>query len=108
MSTMALLRPEAIEVNRSTLRQRQREWLQRARGKTVLLVTAERQGEEDKYVLDKRYFQELLTRLESTIETMEIMADRRLFAQILTSAGALEEDLRLGKLHSFKEAFAGE
>ena len=48
---------------------------------------------------------ELRKKLESVIETLEITMDRKLFNQILATADTLEEDLRLGKLHSLEEAF---
>jgi hypothetical protein len=43
--------------------------------------------------------------VRSLAETLEIAADRRLFVQILKAAATLKGDLRLGKLHSFEEAF---
>jgi hypothetical protein len=46
--------------------------------------------------------------LESRFETQEIAMDRKLFDQILAAADSLEEDLRLGKLHSLEDAFAEE
>ena len=39
-------------------------------------------------------------------ETWEIDTDQTLFNQILATADSLEEDLRLGKLHSLEDAFA--
>jgi hypothetical protein len=41
-------------------------------------------------------------------ETPEIMADQKLFRQIMIGADTLDEDLRLGRLHSFEAAFEGE
>ena len=38
-------------------------------------------------------------------ETLEITSDRKLFQQIMNAAATLEDDTRLGKLHSFEEAF---
>lgn len=102
------LEPQLIPVNRSTLRSKQREYLGRATGRKVLLVKAERQDEEEKYVVDKRYFEDLVSRLESTIETLEIVLDRRLFNQILATADDLEEQMRQGKLRSFGEVFPEE
>ena len=45
---------------------------------------------------------------DNLVETQEIAKDRRLFNQILIAADTLEEDLRLGKLHSLEDAFAEE
>jgi len=44
-------------------------------------------------------------RMRSLLETLEIMADRKLFSQILRAAETLKSDLRQGKLHNFEEAF---
>jgi PHD/YefM family antitoxin component YafN of YafNO toxin-antitoxin module len=104
MSATALMQPEMIPVNRSELRQNQSKLFKRAKGKRVLLVKSQN-NEDEKYVLDKEYFEQLLKKYESLIETLEIAMDRRLFNQILAAADSLEEDLRLGKLHSFEEAF---
>ena len=107
MSTAALTRTEMIEVNRSELRQNQSALLKRARGQKVLLIRAN-DAEDEKVVLDRRYFEQLRKRLASVVETLEIVMDRKLFAQILASADTLDEDLRLGKLHSLEDAFAEE
>jgi hypothetical protein len=107
MTTLALTRPRLVVVNRTDLRQKQREILDRAKGSTVLVISATDQ-EEEKLVVDKAYFDELVQRLSSLIETLEITTDRRLFSQILRVASNLEEDTRLGKLHSFEEAFGEE
>ena len=98
MSTTALKHPEVICVKRSELRQNQRRLLGRVRGRTVLAVQGPGDKEDEKYVVDKPYFDELLGRLDSLAETLQIMADRRLFGQILAVAESLEEDLKKGRL----------
>ncbi len=105
MSTVRSARPEVIPVRRSELRQNQSRVLRRAKGRTVLAVQGAHGRDDEKYVLDKKYFDQLLQRHSSLLETLEIMADRKLFGQILAAADALEEDLRQGKLHSLEEAF---
>jgi hypothetical protein len=105
MGSTALTKPEMIEINRSELRQNQSATLRRARGRNVLLITSNDETEE-KVVLDKQYFDEIRKRLESVVETLEIVMDRRLFSQILQAADTLEEDLRVGKLRSLEDAFA--
>ncbi|MGH9661890.1 MAG: hypothetical protein ACRD96_25300 [Bryobacteraceae bacterium] len=94
-----------IEVNRSELRQNQSALLRRARGKKVLLIKAKDETEE-KVVLDRQYFDEIRRELAAVVETLEIVMDRNLFNRILAAADTLEEDLRLGKLHSLENAFA--
>ena len=45
---------------------------------------------------------------DSLLETLEITRDRKLLDQLLAAADTLEEDLRLGKLHSLEGAFSEE
>ena len=94
-----------FEVNRSALRQNQSKWLKKARGQRVLLIKSN-DAEDEKVVLDKQYYDEIRRKIESLVETLEIAMDRKLFNQILAAADTLEEDLRLGKLHSLEDAFA--
>ncbi len=105
MSATALTHAEILEVNRTDLRQNQSLWLKKARGQRVLLIKSN-DKEDEKIVLDKQYFDEIRKKLESVVETLEIAMDRKLFNQILAAADTLEEDLRLGKLHSLEDAFA--
>jgi hypothetical protein len=105
MGATALTKPEMIVINRSDLRQNQSALLKRARGRHVLLVKANDESDE-KVVLDKHYFDEIRRKLDGVVETLEIAMDRKLFNQILTAADTLEEDIRLGKLHSLEDAFA--
>ncbi len=73
----------------------------------MLLIKANDETEE-KVVLDKKYFDQIRQQLEAVVETLEIAMDRKLFNQILAAADTLDEDLRLGKLHSLEDAFAEE
>ena len=107
MTVKALTYPHEVRVNRSDLRQKQRETLDKAKDTTVVLITATDE-EEEKLVLDKKYFDELFLKLRSLAATLEITMDQKLFGQIMRAATNLEEDTRLGKLHSFEEAFEGE
>jgi hypothetical protein len=107
MSATALTKAKMIEVNRSELRQNQSALLRRAQGSSVLLIKANDESEE-KVVLDKKYFDEIRQQLEAVVETLEITMDGKLFKQILAAADTLDEDLRLGKLHSLEDAFAEE
>ncbi len=105
MAATAQNNEKVLEVNRSDLRQHQSKWLKKARGQHVLLVKAN-DSEDEKIVLDRQYFDEMRERVGSLVETLEIAMDRKLFNQILAAADTLEEDLRLGKLHSLEDAFA--
>jgi hypothetical protein len=102
-----LTKPETHEVNRSELRQKQRATLNLARGNRVVMISANDE-EDEKLLLDKKYFDELVQELRSVMETLEIATDQKLFSQIMRAAKALEKDTRLGKLHSFEEAFGEE
>ena len=73
----------------------------------MLLIKANDETEE-KVVLDKKYFDQIRQQLEALVETLEIAMDQKLFNQILAAADTLDEDLRLGKLHSLDDAFAEE
>ena len=108
MSKTVLAEPEKIAVQRSEMRQNQSRLLKKAKGATVLIIRGSGDGDEDKYVLDKKYFEDLLKRNAALLETLEITLDRKLFRQILAAADTLEKDLRAGKLHSLEEAFEEE
>lgn len=103
-----LTNPQRVPVNRTDLRQNQSLVLGKAEGTTVVVVGSPSAGSEEKYILSKRYFEELLSSVGSLIETLEIMADQKLFGQILAAADTLEDDLRLGKLYSLEEVFGEE
>ncbi len=62
-----------------------------------MVVVSSSGGEvEEKYVLGKAYFEDLLNQMESLTDTLEIMADRRLLNQITSASDTLDEDLRRG------------
>lgn len=103
MTALALWEPEKIEISRSELRQQQSHVLAKASGRTVVVVKTH--GRDEKYVLDKEYFEEILQKVRGLVETLEITADQKLFNQILKAANTIDEDIRLGRLHSFEEAF---
>lgn len=107
MSTLALTHPRRIAVKRSELRQNQRATLKRAKGRTVVVITG-RDEEEEKLVVDKDYFEELIRELRAAGETLAITLDEKLFSQIVRAADTLDEDIRRGKLRSWEEAFGEE
>jgi len=104
MSVSSLTKPHWIKVKRSELRQKQRATLKRAKGRTVVVVSGADE-EEEKLVIDKEYFQEVLGKLRAAVETLSITMDERLFGQIMAAAKTLDDDIRLGRLRSFEEAF---
>jgi hypothetical protein len=106
MSISSLLQPRKIAVRRTELRNQQSKVLGKAKGRRVVVVSGSSNEDEEKYVLGKTYFEDLLTQMESLSETVEIIADRRLFNQIMNATDTLDEDLRLGRLAGVEEAFA--
>jgi uncharacterized protein YicC (UPF0701 family) len=104
MTALPLTHPTTIRVNRTELRENLRKTLDRAKGCTVVAISAN-DHEGEKLLLDRKYFDEMVKSLKSLMETIEITTDRKLFEQIVRAASTLEEDTRLGKLHSFAEAF---
>jgi len=78
-----------------------------ARGNQVVVISATHE-EDEKLLMDKKYFDELVQKLRAVIDTLDIMSDQKLFKQIVGVAATLEEDTRLGRLHSFEEAFGEE
>ncbi|MGB7283619.1 MAG: hypothetical protein WBE13_15235 [Candidatus Acidiferrum sp.] len=104
MTVKRLTRPERHTVKRSELRQNQSATLRLARGHNVVVISATHE-EDEKLLLDKKYFDELIGNLRSVAETLEIIADQKFFTQILSAGENLGENARLGKLRSFEEAF---
>ena len=104
MTVAALMRPRLVKVKRSELRQNQRATLNKAKGRTVVVISSKEKA-GDKLLLDKQYFDDMVKELRAAKETLEIMSDPKLFSQIVTAAETLDEDVRLGRLHSFEEVF---
>lgn len=107
MTAALLTQPQRIRVNRSELREQQSKYLRQATGNKIVQVVG-RVGEEERYVVDSKYLDEVLEKLNSLWETLNIMRDQRLFAQIMKASETIDEDIRLGKLHSLEEAFGEE
>lgn len=104
MKAAGTLQPQTRKVNRSRLRQDQSHILRMAKGRTVVVV-ASRGNEEEKFILDKGYFEELTSGLKAAMETLEVTMDANLYRRLLRTAETLEADARQGKLHSLEEAF---
>src|SRR5437762_13706192 len=100
MSASALTHPQKIRVNRTDLRDNQSKYLREASGNKILEVSG-RAGEEERYIVDKVYLDEVLRKLKAMHETLEIVRDQKLFSQIARASKTIDEDIRLGKLHWF-------
>lgn len=104
MASLPSAKPKKIKVSRTQLRQNQSRLFRKATGRRIIQVTGWNEDDE-KYLVDKRYFDSLLRRLQATAETLEITADPKLFSQILLAGQTIDDEARLGKLHLFTEAF---
>ena len=102
LTTKASLRTR--RANRTELRQSQSRILSQAKGHTIVEVGARGKGQE-KYILDKSYFEELVAGRDAAVETLAILMDRKLFPRLLKAAGILEHDLRAGRLATLEEVF---
>jgi len=104
MSALALTEPTTVRVNRTQFRDNLKTMLDKAHDQTVIEISGTKE-EQKKLMLDGKYFDQLVECLRSLMETLEITTDRTLFEQIMRAASTLEDDTRMGKLHSFEEAF---
>jgi hypothetical protein len=102
-----VMQPEKVRVTRTDFRQNQREFLMKAKGSTVLVITGEAEQEE-KFVLDSKYFDEIMKRLKASVETLEIAMDKRLLNNILSAATTLDQDVLDGNLLSMGDVFSEE
>ena len=102
--SLTLTRPERKQVNRSEFRENLSAFLKQTKGYTVLKVTTPG-GNEVKYVVDEKYFEELIRRLKAAIETLEIASDPKLYTRLLRESQELEQS-SADALYSFEEAFA--
>lgn len=100
------MQPAKVPVSRTEFRENQREFLKKAKGSTVLVITGN--SEDEKLVLDKEYFDEIMGRLKASVETLEIAMDKKLLANIMSAASSLSEEVRNGKLLSIDEVFLEE
>jgi hypothetical protein len=101
--THRLLKPHRVSVKQSDFAAGQRTALRKAKGRTVIVLTAPTE-EDAKCVLDKGYFEAMLREMRSLEETLEIMTDKKLYQRLLRSSKTLKQDARAGRLHSMEEA----
>ena len=95
---------KAIRVNRSELRQEQSSVLRKAVGQRIVVIGAT-PDDDEKYIVDRKYFDRLLDEWHSARETLEIATDVRLLNNLLSAADTIDEDLRRGRLKAFEDAF---
>ena len=88
MSAQFLTHPKKIRVNRAKLRQHLRGTLDQVKGRTIVEIAALDEKDE-KLLIDKGYFDELIGNLRAVMETLEIATDQKLFDQILRASETL-------------------
>jgi hypothetical protein len=91
-------------VTASQLRRRLRQRLREVKNNRVLLVQNRRQNE--KYVVDKAWLDNLIAERESVLATLEILSDTALTNRLLALAKTIDDDVASNRLYSMKDAFA--
>lgn len=97
---------EKVRVSRTEFRNNQRDFLDKAKGRTVVVITSSEKEEGEKLVLDKQYFDAIMQRLKAYVETLEVAKDTKLLNNIIAAAQSLDEELRQGRLHSMDDVFS--
>ena len=100
MTVQTLTRPGKHRVKRSELRQNQSATIRLARGRNVVVISATHE-EDEKLLVDKKYFDELIEKLRSVVETLEITSDQKFFKQILSAAENLDENAGAARQAAF-------
>ena len=93
-----------IRVSASEFRDRFKHYASKAKGGKVVLVENRRRG-QDKYLVDKEWFDSFVREHESTLATLEILRDRKLTERLLSLARTIDADVEAGRLHTMEEVF---
>jgi hypothetical protein len=97
---------ERVRVSRTEFRNNQRDFLDKAKGRTVVVITSSEKEEGEKLVIDKQYFDDIMQKLKAYFETLEVAKDTKLLNKITAAAQSLDDDLRHGRLHSMDNVFS--
>ena len=101
---MSATAKKRIRVSASEFRDRFKHYAAKAKGGKVVLVENRRQG-QDKYLVDKEWFDNFVREHESILATLEILRDRKLTERLLSLARTIDADVDAGRLHSMEEVF---
>ena len=93
-------------VSATEFRDHVKDYLKKAKGNSVVLV--ENRRREPKYIVDKEWFDDLMRDVQSTMATLEILADRKLTERLLALSTTIDEDLRADRLYTMEEVFGKE
>src|SRR5579864_79984 len=91
------------KVSASKFRDHFRDYAEKARGDQIVLV--ENRRLEPKYLVDKKWFDDLMRERESVLATLEILADGELTNRLLKLAETVDDDVRAGRFHTIEEVF---
>jgi len=101
---MPVTAKKRIRVSASEFRDRFKHYAEKAKGGNVVLVENRRQG-QDKYLVDKEWFDSFVREHESILATLEILRDRDLTERLLGLARTIDADVEAGRLHTMEEVF---
>ncbi len=96
-----------IHVKKATatdLRGRLKTYLRAAKNNQLVLVENRRQ--QAKYLVDKKWLDQLVQERESLLATLEILADKKLTARLMSLAKTIDDDIDKDRLHSMDKVFA--
>ena len=91
------------EISATKLRGDFRRYAQEAKDKKVILIRNRRQ--DSKYLMDQKWFDQLMREHESLLATLDVLADPKLTQRLLRLSRTLDRDVRAGRLHSMEEVF---
>jgi hypothetical protein len=96
-----------IRVKKATatnLRGRLKTYLRAAKNNKLVLIENRRQ--QAKYLVDKKWLDELVQERDSLLATLEILADKKLTARLTSLAKTIDQDVEKDRLHTMDEVFA--
>jgi hypothetical protein len=95
----------AKKVRATTFRNQFRRLAARASGRNVILIENRRQ--KAKYLVDKAFLDGLIQQRESTLATLEVLADPQLAERLITLGKSVDRRVRTRKtrLYSMEEVF---
>ena len=93
-------------VTRAQLRQNQSAVLNRVSRENRILVTSRRKDHREVYLVDQEYLDHVTRKLESLVETLDILMDRPLASRLLRLKNQFKKKPSSAKLVPFDEAFS--
>ena len=91
------------KVRATDLRGKLKDYLKAAKANKVVLVENRRQPA--KYLVDKEFLDSLMKERESTVATLELLADRELTDRLLNLSKTIDDDVAAGRLLRTADVF---